>query len=597
MPVDPNSPYASGSTVTVLSNTGTLAESGFTFAGWNTQSNGLGTSYAPGATFTITSATTLYAVFNAVAPPTTYSVTYNKGTATSGSVPVDPNSPYASGSTVTVLSNTGTLAESGFTFAGWNTQSNGLGTSYAPGATFTITSATTLYAVFNAVAPPTTYSVTYNKGTATSGSVPVDPNSPYASGSTVTVLSNTGTLAESGFTFAGWNTQSNGLGTSYAPGATFTITSATTLYAVFNAVAPPTTYSVTYNKGTATSGSVPVDPNSPYASGSTVTVLSNTGTLAESGFTFAGWNTQSNGLGTSYAPGATFTITSATTLYAVFNAVAPPTTYSVTYNKGTATSGSVPVDPNSPYASGSTVTVLSNTGTLAESGFTFAGWNTQSNGLGTSYAPGATFTITSATTLYAVFNAVAPPTTYSVTYNKGTATSGSVPVDPNSPYASGSTVTVLSNTGTLAESGFTFAGWNTQSNGLGTSYAPGATFTITSATTLYAVFNAVAPPTTYSVTYNKGTATSGSVPVDPNSPYASGSTVTVLSNTGTLARVVSPSPAGTPRATDWAPATPRAPPSRSPPQRRFTPSLTRWRLPPPTASPTTRAPPPRAAAR
>ena len=395
--------------MTVLSNTGTLAESGFTFAGWNTQSNGLGTSYAPGATFTITSATTLYAVFNAVAPPTTYSVTYNKGTATSGSVPVDPNSPYAAGSTVTVLSNTGTLAESGFTFAGWNTQSNGLGTSYAPGATFTITSATTLYAVFNAVAPPTTYSVTYNKGTATSGSVPVDPNSPYAAGSTVTVLSNTGTLAESGFTFAGWNTQSNGLGTSYAPGATFTITSATTLYAVFNAVAPPTTYSVTYNKGTATSGSVPVDPNSPYAAGSTVTVLSNTGTLAESGFTFAGWNTQSNGLGTSYAPGATFTITSATTLYAVFNAVAPPTTYSVTYNKGTATSGSVPVDPNSPYAAGSTVTVLSNTGTLAESGFTFAGWNTQSNGLGTSYAPGATFTITSATTLYAVFNAVAPP--------------------------------------------------------------------------------------------------------------------------------------------------------------------------------------------
>ena len=93
MPVDPNSPYAGGSTVTVLSNTGTLAESGFTFAGWNTQSNGLGTSYAPGATFTITSATTLYAVFNAVAPPTTYSVTYNKGTATSGRCPLTPTAP------------------------------------------------------------------------------------------------------------------------------------------------------------------------------------------------------------------------------------------------------------------------------------------------------------------------------------------------------------------------------------------------------------------------------------------------------------------------------------------------------------------------
>ena len=309
--------------MTVLSNTGTLAESGFTFAGWNTQSNGLGTSYAPGATFTITSATTLYAVFNAVAPPTTYSVTYNKGTATSGSVPVDPNSPYASGSTVTVLSNTGTLAESGFTFAGWNTQSNGLGTSYAPGATFTITSATTLYAVFNAVAPPPPTASPTTRAPPPRAACPLTRTAPTPR--------RHGDRAVKYRDFGGeWfhlrrlEHPEQRTGHQLRPGPTFTITSATTLYAVFNAVAPPTTYSVTYNKGTATSGSVPVDPNSPYASGSTVTVLSNTGTLAESGFTFAGWNTQSNGLGTSYAPGATFTITSATTLYAVFNAVAPP---------------------------------------------------------------------------------------------------------------------------------------------------------------------------------------------------------------------------------------------------------------------------------
>ena len=46
-------------------------------------------------------------------------------------------------------------------------------------------------------------------------------------------------------------------------------------------------------------------------------------------------------------------------------------------------------------------------------------------------------------------------------------------------------MTVLDNTD-LVKTGYTFAGWNTQADGLGTSYAPYATFTITADTTLYA---------------------------------------------------------------------------------------------------------------
>ena len=41
---------------------------------------------------------------------------------------------------------------------------------------------------------------------------------------------------------------------------------------------------------------------------------------------------------------------------------------------------------------------------------------------------------------------------------------------------------------------------------------------------------------TYTVTYNANGATSGSVPTDANSPYANGATVTVLGNTGSLAK-------------------------------------------------------------
>ena len=85
------------------------------------------------------------------------------------------------------------------------------------------------------------------------------------------------------------------------------------------------------------------------------------------------------------------------------------------------------------------------------------------------------------------------PTTYTVTYNGNTNTGGNTPTD--SSYASGSTVTVLGNSGSpiLAKSGFTFAGWNTDANGSGTSYSQGNTFAINANTTLYAQWTPLPP--------------------------------------------------------------------------------------------------------
>ena len=79
---------------------------------------------------------------------------------------------------------------------------------------------------------------------------------------------------------------------------------------------------------------------------------------------------------------------------------------------------------------------------------------------------------------------------YSVTYSGNGSDGGSVPTDASSPYASGSTVTVLGNTGSLTKAGFTFSGWNTESNGTGTPYSAGATFTITANKTLHAQWTA-----------------------------------------------------------------------------------------------------------
>ena len=159
------------------------------------------------------------------------------------------------------------------------------------------------------------------------------------------------------------------------------------------------------------------------------------------------------------------------------------TTYTVTYNGNGNTGGTAPTDASSPYAAGSNVTVLGNTGSLVKTGYVFGGWNTAANGSGTNYAAGATISgIAANTTLYAKWTPV-----YTVTYNGNGNTGGTAPTDASSPYAAGSNVTVLGNTGSLVKTGYTFDGWNTVANGSGTNYAAGATISgIAANTTLYA---------------------------------------------------------------------------------------------------------------
>jgi uncharacterized repeat protein (TIGR02543 family) len=82
---------------------------------------------------------------------------------------------------------------------------------------------------------------------------------------------------------------------------------------------------------------------------------------------------------------------------------------------------------------------------------------------------------------------------YSVTYDGNTNDSGSVPVDSFSPYLYDALVNVLGNTNGLVKSGYTFAGWNTSADGLGTTYLPSDTFSITGNIILYAKWNSNPP--------------------------------------------------------------------------------------------------------
>ena len=73
-----------------------------------------------------------------------------------------------------------------------------------------------------------------------------------------------------------------------------------------------------------------------------------------------------------------------------------------------------------------------------------------------------------------------------VTYNANGAT-GDAPLDLKG-YESGNPVTVTGYTRSMVKAGYMFTGWNTESSGSGTAYSEGDTFSITSDTTLYAMW-------------------------------------------------------------------------------------------------------------
>jgi uncharacterized repeat protein (TIGR02543 family) len=341
---------------------------------------------------------------------------------------------------------TNTLTLVGSSFVGWNTSSNGSGTSYADGATYAFGSSVTLYAQWNSVP----YAVTFNAN----GGIGTMANE-VATGPTA--LSNNN-YARSGYTFTNWNTNANGSGTSYAGGASYPFSTSTTLYAQWSV----DTFTVTFNLNGG-SGSM-----SPETASSATALTANASTRV--GYSFTNWNTNANGSGTSYADGAIYAFTSSVTLYAQWSAIS----YTVTFNAN----GGTGTMANETSASPENLTANGYTRT----GYTFSNWNTNANGSGTSYLDGSSYPFTSSATLYAQWSAIS----YTVTFNAngGTGTMANETDNAATPLT----------TNTFTKSGYSFSGWNTSSNDSGTSYADGASYAFTSSTTLYAQWSIAAVP-------------------------------------------------------------------------------------------------------
>jgi uncharacterized repeat protein (TIGR02543 family) len=294
------------------------------------------------------------------------------------------------------------------------------------------------------------------------------------------------------------------------------------------------TRTLSYNKNTTdTVGSLPTSTSGtdPW-DGWVTTVSANTPT--RTGFTFNGYNTQSDGTGTNYAASAAITLTSDVTLYAKWTAL----TYTVTYDGNGNTGGSVPTDALT-YSNGATVTVKSNSGTLTRTNFVFNGWNTASDGSGTARAAtgSATFTMgTANVTLYARW---LPLYLVSFDVNGG---SGTVPTALRQTTSGGSISLPAVGSMTAPSGKPNFSGWVTSTTG--TSALTGS-YTPTADVTLYAYWTANLPTTSatgvrgynnfgVTITLPSGT---GSVVLEYGSSTSYGTSIGTFTTAGTKSPV------------------------------------------------------------
>ncbi len=147
--------------------------------------------------------------------------------------------------------------------------------------------------------------------------------------------------------------------------------------------------------------------------------------------------------------------------------------YTIIYNGNGNTSGTIPVD-TTHYKFGDSVVVQSNLGNLSKNGFLFAGWNTQSDGLGVTYTQNQSILMSNSNIL---LFAIWKKAEYTVTYSGNENTAGIVPTDLKK-YASGDTVITQPNLGNLTKTNDIFTGWNTEANGSGITYFPNQKFTM-----------------------------------------------------------------------------------------------------------------------
>lgn len=424
-----------GDTPTISQNGWTV--DGYTFTGWNTQAGGKGQAYAPGTKWAANGTLTLYAQWTAGEA----SLSYNGNGATGGKT--DPQTGKTD-EKINVRDNG--FTRDGYTFVTWNTQADCKGNAVKPNSEWTLRGSSTLYACWAGNAQ----TLTYHGNGATGG------NTAVQSGKTGDELTtNANGFTRDGYTFVRWDTAKDGSGTAYGEGkngvSQYVMKPAgNDLYAIWKANPATIQYR---NDWPNTTGST---PDTTGNTGDTVTISQNS--FDRPGYTFTGWSTSKRG-DPSLQPGDKHTLEPrTTTVWAQWKADPAHLVYNS--NIGSIGSETRTVDG----VVDQTVKTIDNP--FDRPGYTFSGWNTQADGKGKAYDPGADYTLTA--------NDKSTPKNTSVLYAQWKINGASLKFNPNGGIGhvddvtgdAFSTVTIPGDAKEpkITRPGYRFVGWSTEKN-------------------------------------------------------------------------------------------------------------------------------------
>ena len=417
---DPVSLTANAGSSVTLPSVSNLARSGYTFGGWNTRADGMGTNYNGGSSYMPNGDITLYAKWTL----NQYTVTFNAD----GGTPAPIQQTIDHGGKV---SEPAAMTRTGYTFGGWFRESTF--TSQWNFATGTVTANITLYAKWTL----NRYTVTFSADSGTPAPIQqtIDHGEKVAEPAAMT---------RTGYTFGGWYKEA--ALTNQWNFATDTVTGNITLYARWYST-------VTFN----------ADGGTPAPAAQTIDhggKVSEPVAMTKTGYTFGGWFRESTF--TSQWNFATDTVTADITLYAKWNINQYTVTFSA--NSGTPAPAAQTIDHGGK---------VSEPAAMTRTGYTFGGWYKENSF--TNQWNFVNDTVIGNITLYARWY-------ITVTFNANSATGGTAPAAQTANAGSGIT---LPSAGNLSRTGYTFGGWNENASGTATNYNSGASYMPTGDITLY----------------------------------------------------------------------------------------------------------------
>jgi len=295
--------------------------------------------------------------------------------------------------------------------------------------------------------------VYYHPNGADGGTTP--DSQPVTKNTTVTLSDYTG-LKKTGYTFIGWNTESDGTGDDYSVGQTIDggFSEDITLFAKWKA----NKYYVRFNGNGSTSGSM---ENQEFTYDEAKSLTANN--FSKENYTFIGWSTTSDGT-VKYNDGASVKNLTPTEdgifdLYACWSNI----TRTITFDANNETSFTETQSIGSGIEAHLKAFADLNQDNFKKTGYSFVNWNTKATG-GTSetaYGDETAVIFTEDTVLYAQWT----PNQYYVKFN---ANGGSGNMD-DQLFTYDENAKELS-TNEFTRDGYTFAGWTTNADGSGTYY-------------------------------------------------------------------------------------------------------------------------------